>query len=121
MASRNWLLSTPTPRWFISHRTLVLRCLTFVVPQAGLWQKQCAAPEYILALQTTLVVTRRECQEKVKHVSQEKEEALVKCSREWKRAIRTAAKRMNKEQQGQHSMSLSGAEAIVAPMSPPAV
>jgi len=84
--------------------------------EVGLWQKQCAAPEYLLALQTTVAVTRRECQDKIHHISQEKEEALVKCSREWKRAIRTAAKRMNKEQG--HLVCDGNIE---APMSPPAV
>lgn len=81
-----------------------------------LWQEHCAAPEFILALQTTLVVTRQECQEKVKHVNQEKEEALVKCSREWKRAIRTAAKKMNKEQAaGQPQQPCSAIDGNVLP------
>jgi len=65
--------------------------------KASLWTNQCNAPELILALQTTLTATKKDCQTKVSNIAQEKEEALVKCSREWKRAIRTAAKRMNKD------------------------
>lgn len=64
------------------------------------WTKQCKVPPVLRALQTNMSLIKKECEVKIVHVVQEKEEALVKCSREWKRAIRTAAKRMNKESAG---------------------
>ena len=51
----------------------------------------------MVALQTSLITTRKECQEKIQHATDEKEVALEKCGREWKRAIRKAAKRMNRD------------------------
>ena len=86
--------------------------------KSDLWKDQCSAPEIILALQTSLTFTRKECQAKVQHVVQEKEEALLKCSKEWKRAIRTAAKRMNKEAAVEGGAAMINAKQIDRSLSP---
>jgi len=65
--------------------------------EPDVWTRRCKPPTYLLALQKELLSGKIAETEKIKRLSKEKDEAIERNACEWKRAIRKAAKRINRD------------------------
>jgi len=65
--------------------------------EPDIWTRRCKPPLYLLALQKELLTGKIAETEKIKRLSKEKDEAIERNACEWKRAIRKAAKRINRD------------------------